>query len=589
MKNLLFFVVVLLSFMLIYGSQTRNRTQPNYPTAIKGTSDNQFLVSNKGDKTVVMYSADFEKILRTWQFKEIPTGIATFGDYAFVTTFETTGKVNFLNLKTGEIEKSLITGLGARAPVLSPDGTILYVLNQFQNTVTKIDITSREVLNSVEVLREPYRAVTDLTGQYLFVNNYLPAQNANADNVAACVSVIDTEKFTRITDIQLTNGSNALSGIALGIDGNHVFVIHTLARFGLPTNQIQQGWINTNALSIIDVKTLTQTATVLLDDPENGAAGAWDIQTSADKIVVTHSGSHEISVIDYTAFMEKLGAYNDKSSLNYDLRFMQGIRQRIPVTGNGPRDFIIAGGRIFITTYFSDIINSVCLQNGQNKIFNLNPNRMETSVDMGERIFHDASYCLQNWQSCQSCHPGSGRTDGLNWDLLNDGLGNPKNTKSLLYSHQTPPVMISGIRANAEMAVRAGFKHIQFAEIPEDMAVCVDAYLESLRPAVSPYLVEGKLSVSAERGKKVFEKHHCGTCHSGPYYTDMKMHRIGDDVEFEKGWDTPALTEVWRTAPYLFDGRAATMKDVFKTHRHGIQKKISDRELNDLVEFVNSL
>jgi hypothetical protein len=22
-----------------------------------------------------------------------------------------------------------------------------------------------------------------------------------------------------------------------------------------------------------------------------------------------------------------------------------------------------------------------------------------------------------------SCHPGSGRADGLNWDLLNDGMG----------------------------------------------------------------------------------------------------------------------------------------------------------------------
>ena len=45
--------------------------------------------------------------------------------------------------------------------------------------------------------------------------------------------------------------------------------------------------------------------------------------------------------------------------------------------------------------------------------------------------------------------------DGLNWDLLNDGIGNPKSTKTLLYSHATPPAMISGIRADAETAVRA--------------------------------------------------------------------------------------------------------------------------------------
>jgi cytochrome c peroxidase len=69
----------------------------------------------------------------------------------------------------------------------------------------------------------------------------------------------------------------------------------------------------------------------------------------------------------------------------------------------------------------------------------------------------------------------------------------------------------------------------------------------------------------------------------------MKMHRIGDDIEFENGWDTPTLIEVWRTAPYLFDGRAATMEDVFKVHRHGLYSEVSNREIEELVEYVNSL
>jgi len=49
-------------------------------------------------------------------------------------------------------------------------------------------------------------------------------------------------------------------------------------------------------------------------------------------------------------------------------------------------------------------------------------------VRMGERVFHDGTRCFQNWLSCATCHP-DGRVDGLNWDLLNDGLGNPKNAK----------------------------------------------------------------------------------------------------------------------------------------------------------------
>ncbi|MEG3048434.1 MAG: YVTN family beta-propeller repeat-containing protein, partial [Mucinivorans sp.] len=105
----------------------------------------------------------------------------------------------------------------------------------------------------------------------------------------------------------------------------------------------------------------------------------------------------------------------------------------------------------------------------------------------------------------------------------------------------------------------------------------------------SPFLMDGKLSPKAEAGRAVFDKLRCGECHSGPYYTDMKMHRIGENIEFEAGWDTPTLREVWRTAPYLFDGRAATMREVFSVHKHGINRKISDKEIDELTEYVNSL
>ena len=150
--------------------------------------------------------------------------------------------------------------------------------------------------------------------------------------------------------------------------------------------------------------------------------------------------------------------------------------------------------------------------------------------------------------------------------------------------------MISGIRSDAAIADRKGFTHIQFYEIPEDKALQVDTYLKSLQAVPSPYLVDGQLSAKAREGKKVFDKYRCGECHSGEYFTDMQMHRIGEDIEFEKGWDTPTLREVWRTAPYLFDGRAATMREVFEVHRHGLEgKRPSAKEIDALVEYVNSL
>jgi cytochrome c peroxidase len=458
-----------------------------------------------------------------------------------------------------------------------------------QSTVSEVDPAIHQVIRSVKVLREPKSALFSKDGEYLFVTNFLPAQRADVDYVAACVSVIRMSDFTKVKDIQLANGSNALRGICMTPDGKYIYISHNLGRFTVPTSQLQQGWMNTSAFSIIDVAKQEFIGAVVVDEPERGAAGIWSIVCNDETLFITHSGTHEISVIDHKAMLDKFLNYPNKSMLDYDLRFLYGLRKRIPLEGNGPRKMIMENGKLYIPTYFADILNIVDAQTCEIATVNLNPDREESAENKGERYFNDASHCFQNWQSCNGCHPGDARTDGMNWDLMNDGVGNSKNCKSLLFSHPTPPSMISGIRETAEWAVRAGFKFIQFFDITEEDAVCVDAYLKSLRPVPSPYLVDGELSDLAKEGRKIFEKLNCTECHSGPYYTDLKMHRIGEDIEFEKGWDTPTLREVWRTAPYLFDGRAATMEEVFEIHKHGIDKKVSKKEIKALTEYVNSL
>src|SRR6185369_12266604 len=89
-----------------------------------------------------------------------------------------------------------------------------------------------------------------------------------------------------------------------------------------------------------------------------------------------------------------------------------------------------------------------------------------SEVRRGELHFNDANLCYEHWQSCASCHSSDGRVDGLNWDLQNDGVGNPKNVKSLLLSFETPPVMSMGVRADASVAIRAGIKFILFTNQP---------------------------------------------------------------------------------------------------------------------------
>ena len=232
----------------------------------------------------------------------------------------------------------------------------------------------------------------------------------------------------------------------------------------------------------------------------------------------------------------------------------------------------------------------------ERSVARLGPPVIWDSIRRGEVLFHDGIYCRQQWQSCSSCHPDA-RADVLNWDLLNDGTNNPKNTKSLLLSHETPPSMATGVRADAETAVRAGVNGILFAYLKEGDYWAMDEYLKTLRPVPSPYLVNGQLSDSAKRGKLLFNdaRTGCSICHpESNDYTDMKLHDVGTrELDYFDAYDTPTLMEVWRTAPYLHDGRYETIREVIVEGKHFAHdnrlEQLTEQEIDDLVEFVLSL
>ena len=161
--------------------------------------------------------------------------------------------------------------MGSCSPVVSLDGNKIYVCNRYKGTVSEVDAESGNLLREVKVLREPCAAVLSTDGRFLYVNNALPSQRADVDYVAADVSVIECESMQKIKDIELSNGSNSLRGIAASPDGKYIFVSHNLGRFQVPTSQLQQGWMNTNAVSIIDAEQQALIGSVSLDEPDRGA------------------------------------------------------------------------------------------------------------------------------------------------------------------------------------------------------------------------------------------------------------------------------------------------------------------------------
>ncbi|MCP4613844.1 MAG: cell surface protein [Planctomycetes bacterium] len=617
---------IIMLIVMLSLTTNANLSGQDYLSPSAMVADNQagkLYIAQSTAKQVAVFEISTGKVKKTYSLPAEPSGLALSPDKSllYVTCASPKGQVKIINLQTGKITRTLPAGHTPTAPVLSSNAKTLYVCNRFDNNISVIDLTSRKQVTQIPVKREPVAAALTPNGKFLFVNNHIPTGAANRGNIAAVVSVINTITNRVTTTIELPNGTTALQGICISPDGRYAYAAHILARYTVPTTQLERGWINTNALSIIDVKRKRLFDTVLLDDVDNGAANPWAVGCTNDgkKVCVTHAGTDEISIIDVPDMLDKIRKYHadEKNSpgssggqSNYggssstptsnipnELSFLYDIRKRIKLSGKGPRALAIIGSNIYVAEYFTDSLTVVDINKTEGiktTALPLGPTPQLTQKRRGEMLFNDASLCFQHWHSCASCHPGGARVDALNWDLLNDGLGNPKNTKNLLLAHRTPPAMVTGVRENAEMAVRSGIRHILFAVRPEEEVVAIDEYLKLLKPIPSPYLVKGKLSASAKRGQKIYSKARCDSCHEGSLHTDLKQHNVGtgDGLDQDRKFDTPTLVEVWRTAPYLYDGRAATIEEVIAIYnpddKHGLTSNLSVKEITDLANFVLS-
>ncbi|MFC1551255.1 cell surface protein [Candidatus Latescibacterota bacterium] len=578
---------------------------------------------------VTVFDVINSRVDRVIALKNPPGGLALSGDESvlYAVSGSSDGIVEIIDIDTATVTGMVEIGHTPCSPVLSFGGDKLFVCNRFGNTVSVIDAARMTEIAQIPMMREPVACALTPDGKYLYVANHLPTNNQIDEYVVdggymdikgysynsmyaakSVVVVVDTETYKLAAIIQLPKGANALRGICASPDGKHVYVTHILANYLVPTEKIDHGSINRNVLSVIDAEEMEYVDTVSLDDIDCGASNPWGVSCSPDGeyICAAHAGTHEISIINRREFHAKLDRTHSQAIpgtnelITYasdNLNFLRGIRRRIRLNGNGPRGIAVTGRNIFAAEYFSDSLGSIDLYSGETpevNSFALGPDQPLSPARKGELLFNDADICFQKWQSCASCHP-DGRQDGLTWDLLNDGAGNPKSTKSLLLSHDTPPSMVTGIRAGAEIAVRAGIEHILFARRPEHEALAIDEYLKSMKKVPSPYLENGKLNKYAKRGRRIFKEAGCAECHPPPYYSDMKKYDVGTgwgegkNIEF----DTPTLIEMWRTAPYLYDGRADTMYKVLRTYNryelHGKTLNLNLYEINDLNEFILSL
>jgi len=566
-------------------------------------SDSHAYVSDSTKSKIYKVNLETKNVEKQYSFDEQVNGVLYAEDKVFALTGGLAGNVHVMDANLGKITKTIPVG---HTPVdAMVVGDRIYVANRFSNTVSVIDKNSLEKINDINVSREPMALAP--SGNNLFVACHLVANASTDDTVAADLSVIDLSTG-EVSNIRLANGTSGVKDICASPDGKYVYLTHIAARYTYPTTQVDRGWIVTNAITIVDAQNKSVKNTVLLDSVDWGAANPWGISCNEDgsKLVVSLAGSHDLMIIDTAEMHKRIEDVEKRRGLvaapedipNY-LPFLDGARTRIALDGKGPRNLVVRDGKAYVCQYFSGNIAVVDINSLSFENISLGEQPEPSLVRLGESLWHDGETSYQEWLSCSSCHPDA-RVDGFSWDEMGDGpnggYGNPLNTKSLLKSHVTPPILIIG-SGTAEEGIRGSFDVLSFKSIAESDAQAIDEYLKSLKPVSSPYLNrDGTLTEAAQRGKQIYNDIGCAVCHPAPFYTDTLQHKVVTvDLEKEPNnydvLDTPSLLEVWRTGPWLFNGKEASMKEAIRLHLGDLKNppQLSEEQLDDLTMYVLSI
>lgn len=213
----------------------------------------------------------------------------------------------------------------------------------------------------------------------------------------------------------------------------------------------------------------------------------------------------------------------------------------------------------------------------------------------GEHTFFEAT---RAGMSCQSCHL-HGDSDHVRHDI---GAATLLPTLTTLGVTGTAPYLRDASYPRIRDLLELSEGHLRgFQRFDPRRGEQLEAYLEAL-PRHDPLAVfGGARDVEAERrGLDAFVRARCVVCHTPPAFTNLGQHPAralfpehADALPAPLSLDTPSLLGLRATAPYLRDGRAATLEEVLVEHneqdRHGHTAALSDAERRDLIAFLEAL
>lgn len=223
----------------------------------------------------------------------------------------------------------------------------------------------------------------------------------------------------------------------------------------------------------------------------------------------------------------------------------------------------------------------------------LSHDRAALARRVGERGFYEAT---RSGIACQSCHIHADSDDAA-YNLGDRRLLPTLTVRGLL---GTAPYLRDGsyprLRDLHEVADDRyrGYRRRQAAR-----ELTLEAFVEALPRPERPGRFEALDRAAVQRGLRAFVQARCPSCHTPPAFTNLSQVPMGQlfpELPAELGSelvDTPSLLSVSATAPYLSDGRAATLRDVIERHngrnQHGDVKSLHQAARRDLLTFLESL
>jgi len=189
--------------------------------------------------------------------------------------------------------------------------------------------------------------------------------------------------------------------------------------------------------------------------------------------------------------------------------------------------------------------------------------------------------------ACASCHAEE-RADGLSWRLQGKNLQTPF-LAGRMDGKDPHPHKWDGMDPDLKSSLTNTVVRLGGTGINAQQAKELTAFLEAT-PAPRKPTVEDATAVV--RGKELFESDitGCASCHNGTFYTDEQSYPLATDLAEV---NTPSLVGLAHSAPYYHDGSARTLqamlKDNANIHGMGSVAKLTDEQISDLVQYLETL